>query len=800
MSYMPPPQNSGLTNNILGQLHEGRTNNAWGSRIDTNVSDKQRLFVWYNQGFEHTDGLQESAAAANLLPEPYSSARADIEDSGVVQISHTYIFSPAVLNQISLEWLRYKSAFPEFSKSFDLFQKAGLTGFNFTGMPQVNFSGPDAITSWATAQGTSSFTGQSSETIQDNVQWVRGKHSMAFGTQIQWHQTNSWSDEFFATLGFSNNETAGFTSAGTLNTATGNSTASFLLGQVDSASLSDRAAGDVGQRMRSFANYITDDWKVKPNLTINAGLRYTIFFPFTVQYNKGGYFNPNLPNSAADGAPGILEFFGYGPDSCGCRTPVATHYHDFGPRLGFAYNLHDKTVVRASYGLAYVPAGSEQGSSTGAPLTGWNAAPSFASPNGGISPAFNWDTGFPPYAHPPIFSSTLNTGFTTSIPGAQGNLSYMDPKLGGLAPYFESWNFAVQRLISPSTTVTVAYVGTAGHHLMTGMGNGIYTNQMNPQYLTLGNLLTASATPANIAAAQAIFPNIQLPYANFAGTIEQMLLPWPQYTVGMGNLDPKIGNSNYNALQIQAERRFTHGFEFLISATWGKILDTSGTEVSLSTAPYGFSGRTSYNHKLEEAVSTMDIASSIIPSFVYQLPFGTGHSLGSGNPVARAIVSNWQITGILKYESGPVLGPFTGAGVAPGVGGTYANYATGFSGPIRINGNWGSGPDVYGVAHPTQYINVAGFASPAHYTLGYTPRNDPYGLRNPPLYEEDLSVRREFKIKERLRLQFEAQAFNAFNRVQFGGITTTITSGNFGTVTTQQNAPRQVEFTGKLVF
>lgn len=797
-SALPAVQNSGLQNNYLGQYSNGK--NAWnyGARMDFNVSDKQRIFVYQDQGFITTVGFTQSQPGANVLPLPYTSARPDIEGANATQFSHTYVFSPALLNQVAFEYTRYTADFGMFSLGGNYLQKAGLKGIPpFSGFPDIIFSGPNSPTYWGGPGSTSYYAGNN-YTFQDNAQWVRGRHSVSFGTQLQWHRENRNQGNYFDTFNFNSLTTAGYDSTGSIISTTGNAYASYLLGQPSSGNVYWNPAAWVQQRMPSYSFYVNDNWKTTQRLTLNLGLRWQYYSPFVERYDRGSFFNPAMPNPAADGHPGAVQFFGYGQDSCNCRTPVHPYYRNFQPRAGLAYKINDKTVFRAGFGMYSSPAGSLDGNSTDVPLLGYSASPTFSSPDGGITPAFNWNNGFPAFTPPPFFDPTLNTGFTTAIPGSRGGVTFMDPQLGGKPSYYLGWNVAVQREISPSTTITVAYAGGDGHRLVTGVGNGIYTNQIDPKYLALGNLLQQAATPTTIAAAQAIFPSIRLPYANFAGSIGQMLLPFPQYG-GINDVDTRIGNSTYNSLQIQAERKFARGLQFMISYTWAKELDDAGSQLG---GFFGANARTAYNTKLEKSVGALDVPSALVTSFVYQLPFGSGHSLASSNPVSRALLSNWQFTGILTYESGTIdwyagnMGPFSGGGFAPYTGGTYADYAPGFTGPVRINGAWGSGPN------PTQtpYINVKAFKSPAPFTLGNIPRTLAYGLRNPQLYNEDFSLRREIPIKERLRIQIEVMAFNTFNRTQFAGIGTDITSASFGTVSTQGNTPRQFEFSGKLVW
>jgi hypothetical protein len=176
---------------------------------------------------------------------------------------------------------------------------------------------------------------------------------------------------------------------------------------------------------------------------------------------------------------------------------------------------------------------------------------------------------------------------------------------------------------------------------------------------------------------------------------------------------------------------------------------------------------------------------------VYDVPFGAAGKPGSGNAVVSAIVRNWQVSGITQFRSGRPLGVIGAAcNLGPGVanaGGCYADYNPNFSGPVRINGDWGDG-DVLGTTPPT-YLDRNAFQSPAAFTYGNTPRTLAHDLRNPSYFNQDLSIKRDFRIGK-AKVGIGADVFNLFNNVIFGGIQTNITNANFGRVSSQVNTPR----------
>ncbi len=326
---------------------------------------------------------------------------------------------------------------------------------------------------------------------------------------------------------------------------------------------------------------------------------------------------------------------------------------------------------------------------------------------------------------------------------------------------------------------------------------------MLPKYLALGSLLNVQATTANIAAAKAVFPEINLPFSNFKGTIAQALKPFPQYS-GTSYYSGNLGNSHFNSLQLTLDRRFANGFTMQVGYTFSKEIDNViGVATNLGSAG---GNRDPYNGSLDKALGAIDHPHVFHATFLYQLPFGAGHNLGSGNAIVRALVSHWQASGIITFTSGAPLG-ITGSGCnTPGVvsstNGSAAycdvSYNPNFTGPVRINGSYGDGNAIGTGA--VSYLNKAAFIDPAPYTFGNLPRSAAFGLFGPSLLDEDVSLRREFPIRESIRLAVQADAFNVTNSVQFAAPATNIDSANFGQVTTTNNLPRKIQFSARLTF
>jgi hypothetical protein len=804
-SELPTPTNDQLQHNYAnGSNISGQKQYVYLAKIDAKVWNNDRITGIFQSG------KQSQLALGALIPVPYSSARAGGSTWYIGQLTETHVFTPNLLNYFGANVVRNESVITNPTTGGDWPAKAGLTGLppgqTAVMFPQIGFGGnQDNPDGWD--QGNTGFSEiPTSFTYQDNVQWVHGRHSFTFGGQFTAEQEAlTIPSQYINGINFSSNETAALVyNPATMTSApdpnTGSAYASFLLGLVDNASFNDYAVQETGGRWKNYAVYAQDDWKVTPKLTVNLGLRYSIPKPFVEEHNRTSWLDPTLPNPAADGYPGAIVFAGNGPDSCNCRTNVKTHYLTFGPRVGFAYSATPKTVVRGAFSIVHFNGGAlgGNGEQQGVGDQGYATAPSFGSLDGGITPAFNLDTGIPAYQRPPFFESTLGAGFTTTIPQG-GGVSYDRPATAGRSPYTEEWNLTLEQLFPAAIVMNLTYAGTSSHFNGVNGGIGIYSNQTDPKYAALGDLLTATATPATIAQAQAIFPGINLPFSNFAGTIGQMLRPFPQYSNTGGTFqgpDPwsNFGTSSYNALQTTFARQMRQGLYFLVSYAWSKTMDEGGSGVNFTAS----TPRSAYHLAAERTTSAMDIPHALSISEVYDLPFGRGRQFDLHNRAVNAVIGNWQVSGIEQYSSGAPLGNIGANCYTPYIGtGCYADYNPQYHGNARINGKIGSGPDPL----QTSYIDPTAFQNPARFTFGNTPRELAYStLRNQVHKEEDISATKTFPITNRFNFQFKADAFNVFNRVEFGGVNMNLTSSTFGQPNGQSNAPRKLQFEGYVNF
>jgi hypothetical protein len=809
-SYLPAPTNGNITNNYLATLPNKVNNDSTTDKIDYNLSDNNRIFALFSTG-KYANPIVGSLTpiSTSTLPPPYTDGRGVIEYATLGQLHDSHIISPSMVNQFTVGLSRLFIPLTSDTYGGNYPSKAGLTGLPGgvagSGFPDITFNGNDAPVSWDGTNSHAYNEAQNTISAQDSVLWTHGKHNVTFGFQIQSLQDNENIPLTGTQAGFTFNtpETENFTASGSPISTTGLAYASFLLGAVDSSTVTQNAVAETGGRYKTYAWYIQDDFKVSSRLTLNVGLRWNIWSPFTEVNNVMSFFNPTLANPLAGGIPGGLEFVGNGTDSCGCKTPVKQHDINPGPRVGLAYRAAEKTVVRASYSIFYSHAGGVGGRTDGRQglsQAGFDETASLGAVATG-QPAFNWNSGYPgnPLS-PPFFNPSYGTGYvTTASATAAGDLwagpttaqtmPYGYPSLSGKPPYYEDWSFNIQHSLTPNLMLSAAYTGTDGHWLPGALVPGALTdNQVPIQYLPLGSLLGKTLTATTLAEAQAMFPSITMPYPNFQGTIAQALKPFPQYTTVQSPwLD--LGNSTYNALQLSLNKRLTHGLTFMVNYAFSKELDDLVSSLRDPTKLF-----------LEKGPGTIDHKNIASATMVYQLPFGAGHKLDGGSEVLNSIIGHWQVSALYTYASGApmtITGTCTGGGVIDAA--CYPNYSPAFASGGDVWQNGAIGSNGANIA-TTSYLNKAAFVDPPACTAGDIARSAPLGLFAPHNADLDLSLRREFPIREQVRLSFQADAFNVNNAVHFAAPGLAIDSASFGIFSSMANQPRKLQLSARVSF
>jgi hypothetical protein len=827
-SFLPSGIGTSATNNYISPNAVGLTNWSTTDRIDYNLSSKDTLSMTAAIGRQASAVPQgQQTAGRNIGPVPYNYGQAFTPKTAVGVIEETHVFSPHIVNQLKYGYARYNGPTfnPNISPAFAS-SSLGISGLPAGqaggGFPVVTFAGTAAPTNWGGAQAN--ITIAENYTLLDNVQWNLGKHSLTIGGQIAWmlyNVTPLTGGSSFLTLATAVTETAGLAN-GTFAAApnTGLSYASFLIGQIDKGSLTQNVVQEYGSRFRAISPYIQDNWKVTEKLTLDLGLRYDFFPSLREVHDNMSFFNPNLANPVT-GVNGALQFTGTGANTCNCRTPVNDYYKNLGPRIGLAYQVDPKTVIRGSYGVMYTHGngvGGGAGTAGGAGNTlGFAASPSF-SPNAQLLGGLQFtgsNSAFPSYAQGSGRASgpAFGTGFTTAsgFTGTPSSVSYYDPYLGGRAPQYLNWSFGFQHQWTDTLTTSMSYVGSQGHFLIadSSTARGFFSNQLDPKYLAYGNNLTLSGAPATAFCAANNLPCAK----NFTSSqqLSAALKPFP--FSGASDFFANTSNSNYNALQVTTNMRANHGLTLMANYTWSRTIDDGGTFRSGYAIPADFSGngKAWAQDAIERSVSTSNQPHHVVITGVWDLPIGK--TILASDRWERAILGGFKFSEIFQASSGSPL-PITAStcGTNPAQGTCMPTYNPNFSGPARINRQWGHGVTAANFATsnssltqsaPNQFIDVRAFQTTGNFVFGNTARTAPYNIYGPGNYQLDIALARSVPLHlgETSRLNFRAEMYNVTNHTLFGVASTVWGSSNFGQVTSNPNYNRRsVQLSGRFEF
>jgi hypothetical protein len=528
-----------------------------------------------------------------------------------------------------------------------------------------------------------------------------------------------------------------------------------------------------------LAEYIQDDFKVTPKLTLNLGVRYDQFVPFKEKHNGVVYFDPSIPNPGAGGILGALQKLGNCPSGCAGKDQIATTRLGYiAPRIGVAYRLDQKTVLRAGYGITYLNGGtSEFGTNKVVQgfVNGLVGQASYISPNSGITPGYgSLDQ---PYSVLTPTGLLPGGGFDPSSGNGQ-SVNYLAP-YHGEAPYLENWTAGVQREVPGAILISASYIGNHAVRVPSGLEN---LDQVDPRYLSLGSVLLDDINSPQAAAA-----GIKSPYPGFSGSVAGALRPYPQYNHITSNFD-EAGAATYNSLQVTAQKRFSQGLQFLVSFTASRFMsNTSSGFSTFNAAPIN-----TFDRKAEWSVDSNSVPRALAFSGIYELPIGPGKKFVNRKGVAGQVVGGWQLAWATTYQAGMPVG-FGASNVLPLYNGGNRPNVVSSTNPCMSKSGFDPAKNVE--------FNLAAFSQPADYTFGNAPRVMG-NCSTFPYYDEDMSLSKHIKFTEKVVLELRLEYFNAFNRVQFSTGNTFYSPGSssFGVVSGQANLPRTGQIGLKLNF
>lgn len=768
LPFIPAANGSALSNNHFFTNSQQVTDHVWALKIDHVFSDKNRIA--YFQSLDSNDTRMASDFTGPLgtgLGDSFNKPR-------IFRVNHDYTFSPTVLLHTTYGYSRtWNTWFVPAQKGFA--SKVGFPGLtgDSDATPVIQFAAADAYTNWGMQQTKVNNGGQNNYTteILQGLTWIKGKHEFKVGWDLR--RLETLAHDLANTNGtyiFARNETALPGATGT----TGNSFASFLLGLPDSANATATPVQNAEIRYQYYGFYFQDNWKVSPKLTLNLGMRYDV--PVNWYAPTMGSVSLNAPNPAANNAPGAYIFAGSGPNRQGVTRFWPTDFSDFGPRAGFAYQITPKTVLRGGFGIFY-----EATSNGGCGCT-LGANGTFNQVSDGLNAPFQWDGGIPKpagYQPPPFLSPSVGNG---------QSVDFMGPTFGK-APRIYNWSINIQREIK-GFLIEADYAGNRGYRL----NSTIDLNQVNPSFLYLGSLLGQPITSPAVVA-----QGFKKPYPNFPdnGSLAQSLRPFPQF-LNVFSRNSGQGRTWYDAATFKIHRRFGN-WQFTASYVRSKSL-------GLLTYRQIFS----QNQVYPQDVYNIPQAKSYLPEdqpnvfdflSTYDLPVGTGKQFMShSNRLVDAFVGGWTISNTENYRSGNLIALTCPNTLGNGVLFTDARLCNANGGPVRTDQSRTSlDPN-----NPASlYFNVAAFSIPGQYSFGTASQYNSK-FRQPPVLLDNISLLKQVHVwptgdGSRMRLQFAATAFNAFNRTNFG-VNGTVGNPNFGRATGPQYGNRFITMGLRLYF
>jgi len=789
-------------NNFSTFVGAGGNNSQYNFRGDEQLNEKNRAFERYtlwtskNIGADYySNGLLGGDPTS---PEQFTGQQ--------IALGNTYVLNPTSLADIRISFTRWNYQRTPGDQGINpttlglpsVFGTiAGLDGISQSSLafPNWNVSGYPSVSTSLISSIDNNFV------IAPTFTKIIKEHVLKFGADLRELQ-----DTFFqishsgGTFSFTNV----FTSDDPASPgSTGNALASFLLG--DPASGSVQIAPKTAAFLFYQGYYATDTWQATPKTTLTIGLRYEIPGTYTERHNWLDSFNPAEVNSAVqgvsvNGGPVLGAFDLVDTPNHPGRGMRSQSHNLFLPRLGVAYRVNDKTVVRAGAGLFVIPADLQFSE-------GPYAAAISNVTNNEVTTNNNNET--------PL--NTLANPFPTGFVGAPlRNADYQQTLLGGSPSIVLAhekngetyqWNAAVQRQLPLGVALEAAYAGLHGEHLPISYN----PNQIPDSYLTRASqdpTCFPTVTSSCFLTAQVSNP--------FYGKVSQgtlvnktvagnnLLRPYPQYG-SITNPGHYVGVSNYNALQVKLEKRFSRGGVLLGSYTFSKVLTDAETLTSwLESNPGGLNYQDNNNIKADYSLSSFDSRQRLVVSYVYPLPIGKDAPFLANTPhLVNTAISGWGVNGITTFQKGFPLG------ITDSVNniGTYA-----LGGTLRPNVVAGAHKKVGGPIQNklggkysptgTPYFNTAAFSQPAIFSYGNESRNDNQ-LRGPGIANYDFALFKDTQITEKVSFQFRAEAFNLFNRVQFGmpnQVFSTTTGNTFGDITSDQNTPRLLQLAGRFNF
>ena len=756
LARFPTPTSSGAANNYTRTANDADHQNQFDFRVDGALRSKDRAFGRYSY-------FSDVEQPVTPLPDGSGAVTGSvIGTGGVVGLSHvlgqqavfdeTHTFDDHLLNDVHVGYTRRGNTIVGPTLRSTASAALGIPGiptnadfnnalplFTFTGYQQL---GPSASTfsQYQTAVWQA----------EEMVVYTRGRHALKGGADIRFYQLNAVSPPNPA-------GSFAFTTTGTNQqgvTGSGNSIASFLLGQVDTFSI-DLQQSTIRPRDHIQEYFLQDDWHASDRLTLNIGARWTLHSPSTEKNNQGAVFNL---------ATQQLDYAGQNGNSKSARE---LHYTNVAPRLGFTYLITPKTVVRAGFGIVFI---DQSGITT--PFT----LPQFPfiqnvqqRTQDNVNAAFALASG--PTVAP--IALTADAGLGQSV--------YTANRSAG-SGYVEQWNLAFQREVTNNLSVDVAYVGSHIVHV------GIPDSNLNQ--LTAAQLAVGLTNPASLTA-QVTNPYYgEVPISSTIGgktvAAAQLLKPYPRFQ-NVATYRNNSGTSNYNAIEAKVEQRLSHGLYLVAAYTHSKLIDDASSVFSSTvlSSPNSSSliAADAFRPYLERDSSNGDIPNVTSIAATYDLPTGRGHRFASSG-ISNLVIGGWALNTIASLQSGM---PVTV---------TQATNNNAFAGFALQRPNLVANPSLAPDARtPAHFFNTAAFAATPAFLIGNASRNP---VRGPAFRDLDVALVKHTRFTERLDAEFRAEVFNVTNTPAFAQPNGSFGAAAFGSITGTTTEQRVAQFAIRL--
>ena len=775
-AMFPLPTRAGLTNNFEQQGGTVRLNEITSIKIDHSFSTKSKLSF-----YDHYYRTKFGNNGADGLPAPLTSLRNGLARTHTVRISYDYSISPTLLLHVGAGMVRQRIPDQAIDGvlNYDAEKELGLKGAVGLGFPRITgLSGSQGGMSLGIGVTNAQVYHADKPSGNYALSWVHGNHSYKLGGE--WHRdifANKNRNGTYGSYSFANTQTTLPSTQGqSLNGGNiGYSYASFLLGLANGGSISN--ASDPQYRKEAWSLFIQDSWKLTRRLTLDYGLRWDYLTAMHELWDRVTAFDPNVPNPSAGNLLGGTAYEGWGAGRCNCRFANPYPYA-LGPRIGAAFQVNSKTALRAGFGVTYSRTAdyNYMGPFSG---VGYNTL-NFSTASFG-DPALTFAGGLQ-YKLSDLYSNSFDPGLRPRAGQVEAPSSYTDPN-GGRPPRAMQWSLTLQREVTKNLSVEAAYVGNRGAWIE---ANGLMElNSITPARLQAFGLdinnandrtLLTSRVDSALAASRGFN---KVPYAGFptSSTVAQTLRPYPQFT-GIGSRLAPLGDTWYDSLQIKVNKRFSHGLELTSAFTWQKELSTLGPTNDV------------FNRVNQKALDSASLPFVLVTSFNYTTPkFGTNRFL-------RLATGGWTTSGVLRYASGALIG-------VPGSSNALASLIFRNTrmnrvpdqplSTVDLNCHSCYDPQKDFVLNPKAWSD----APAGQFGVSAPYYNDYRDMRHP---DEQLSLGRQFAVREHVSLSMRVEFFNVFNRLVLSGPSsgnplstrstdpkTGITTAGFGYINTNTN-------------